>query len=105
MKVNNIDINFIDYGKKDGQPLVFLHGWGQNIEMMRPIADPFQKEYRIVIFDLPGHGNSSEPQYAWQFEEFVTFLHEFLTNLKIENPILTDLDFLKIKKIKNRSSY
>lgn len=93
MKVNNIDINFIDYGKNDGQPLVFLHGWGQNIEMMRPIADPFQKEYRIVIFDLPGHGNSSEPQYAWQFEEFVTFLHEFLTNLKIENPILLGHSF------------
>ena len=42
ISINNIDINYIDYGKKDGQALVFLHGWGQNIEMMKMLGEPFK---------------------------------------------------------------
>lgn len=93
MKVNEIEVNYIDYGKKEGKPLVFLHGWGQNIEMMKPIADPFQSEYRIIILDLPGHGKSTEPPYAWQFEEFVDFLRRFLKKIGVENPILLGHSF------------
>ena len=53
MKIKGIDINYIDYGKKTGDPIIFLHGWGQNIEMMKPLADYFLKmniELSLWIF-------------------------------------------------------
>ena len=40
-KYRNININYIRYGNQNGLPLVFLHGWGQNIQMMKMIGDYF----------------------------------------------------------------
>ena len=37
LKANNTEVNYIQYGK--GKDIILLHGWGQNIEMMRPIGD------------------------------------------------------------------
>lgn len=91
--INNINLNYIDYGVPDGEALVFLHGWGQNIEMMRPIADPFSKEHRIIILDLPGFGMSSEPTIVWQLDDFVELVHTLLDDLKIVNPILLGHSF------------
>lgn len=92
-KIKDITIHYIDYGKKDGKPLVFLHGWGQNIEMMKPIAAPFQKEFRLIIFDLPGFGESSEPTTPWQLQEYVEVIHSVLKELKIEIPTLLGHSF------------
>ena len=42
-KIKDIDINYIDYGEgKD--TVVLLHGWGQNIEMMKPIGKKIIRE-------------------------------------------------------------
>ena len=59
-KIKNLDINYIDYGKGKNV-VVLLHGWGQNIQMMKPIGDKLDSENRIIIVDLPGFGLSSEP--------------------------------------------
>ena len=39
--IRNINVNYIQYGS--GSDVVLLHGWGQNIEMMKPIGDRLQK--------------------------------------------------------------
>lgn len=92
-RINEVDIHYIQYGQKQAQTLVFLHGWGQNIAMMQPIADPFQEDYNIVIIDLPGYGKSSEPTYAWTVSDYVACIHELLEILNIENPILIGHSF------------
>lgn len=86
MNINDVFINYIDYGK--GEPIVLLHGWGQNIEMMQPLGNPFASDKRIIIIDLPGHGKSSEPKTPWTIEEFTDAIHELLTKLKVKNPII-----------------
>ncbi|MCI9233662.1 MAG: alpha/beta hydrolase [Bacilli bacterium] len=91
-QIANMDINYIDYGEGE-KTLVFLHGWGQNIAMMKMIADPFQKECRIIILDLPGFGESSEPDTIWSLYDYVEMLHTFLQELKVENPILLGHSF------------
>jgi D-alanyl-D-alanine carboxypeptidase len=56
-KIKDIDINYIDYGEgKD--TVVLLHGWGQNIEMMKPIGDRLKNNFKVIIIDLPGFGLS-----------------------------------------------
>lgn len=93
MVINDCNINYIDYGKSKSQAIVLLHGWGQNIEMMKSVGDQFQENFRIIIPDLPGFGQSSEPKYPWELEEYVKFLEEFLTNLKVLNPIIIGHSF------------
>ena len=82
MNIRDVYINYIRYGNKDGKKIVLLHGWGQNIEMMRPVGDAFRKTHEIIILDLPGYGNSSEPKSVWTVFDYADVIHEFLKELK-----------------------
>ncbi len=84
-KYKDININYKDTGLKDGKVIVYLHGWGQNIAMMEPIAKPMRETHRTIILDLPGFGSSDEPQEVWSLNDYVEMLHEFLKSLKIKN--------------------
>lgn len=81
-KVKNVNINYEQYGKGK-ETIVYLHGWGQNIEMMKPIADPFQDKFQILIIDLPGFGKSQKPDFIWKLFDYVEAVHTLLQELKI----------------------
>ena len=93
MKINvkNLSINYIQYG--EGNDIVLLHGWGQNIEMMRPIGDNFQDRFRITILDFPGFGESEEPKEAWKIEDYELMLEEFLKKVNVKKPIVIGHSF------------
>ena len=90
--IRDININYIQYGNPDGIDLVLLHGWGQNIEMMKPLGDNFEK-FHVTILDLPGFGESSEPSKALTLFNYVEILEEFLNSLNIKKPILIGHSF------------
>ena len=91
-KYRNININYIRYGNPNGQTVVLLHGWGQNIEMMKPIGDRLV-DNDVIILDLPSHGKSDEPKEVWDLKDFVDMIHELLNTLNIKNPILIGHSF------------
>lgn len=93
MKINvkNLDINYIQYG--EGKDIILLHGWGQNIEMMKPLGDYFCDKHRITILDLPGFGESEEPNETWNIQKYNDMLEEFITKLKIKKPIIIGHSF------------
>lgn len=93
MVINDVNINYVDYGNPKGKTIVLLHGWGQNIDMMNPIGRGLEKDYHIIILDLPGFGNSDEPKYGWTVYDYYEMLKEFLNRLKIKNPILVGHSF------------
>lgn len=90
---NDINIHYKDFGDKSKDAIVFLHGWGQNIQMMEPIAKPLEKTNRIIIIDLPGFGESEEPKYVWTLEEFAEMVHALLEKLNVKNPYLVGHSF------------
>lgn len=92
-KINNVEIHYIDYGNANGEAIVLLHGWGQNIAMMQPVGDAFAKNNRIIILDLPGFGESEEPKEIWRIHDYAEMLHELLDILKVKNPILIGHSF------------
>ena len=89
----NTDIHYEYTNNKKKTTLVYLHGWGQNFEMMKPIADPFKNSFNILIIDLPGHGKSSEPKYAWELDEFVKMVHDLLEELNIKKTVFIGHSF------------
>lgn len=91
INVKNLSINYIQYG--EGNDIVLLHGWGQNIEMMRPIGDNFQNRFRITILDFPGFGESEEPKEAWTIEDYELMLEEFLKKVNVKKPIVIGHSF------------
>lgn len=85
-KINDIRINYQQFGT--GEDLVFLHGWGQNIEMMLPLAKRFQDKYRITLLDFPGFGNSEEPKNAYTIYDYTACLEQLLKEVDVKNPTL-----------------
>lgn len=89
--IRNININYIQYGS--GKDIVLLHGWGQNIAMMKPLGDKLEKKYRITILDFPGFGDSAEPSVAFTIYDYCEVLEILLKKLKVENPIIMGHSF------------
>jgi sigma-B regulation protein RsbQ len=45
------------------QPLLFAHGYGCDQSMWRMVAPAFEADYRVVLFDLAGSGQSHPAAY------------------------------------------
>lgn len=90
---DGINVHYERYGNEKGKTLVYLHGWGQNIEMMKPVGNPFASDFDIIIIDLPGHGKSSEPNSILQISDFVECVRSLIQKLKIKKPILIGHSF------------
>ena len=60
-----------------GPVILFLHGWGQNKEMMLPLANELKHKYKCVFVDMPGFGNS---EYSGEknLDEYCKNIHDFL---------------------------
>lgn len=91
IKIQDININYIQYG--EGKDIVLLHGWGQNIAMMRPLGDNFSDRFRVTILDLPGFGESDEPKEPWNIEKYSIMLEKVIEKLGIKKPIIMGHSF------------
>lgn len=91
IKVKNVLVNYIQYG--EGKDILLLHGWGQNIEMMKMLGDNFSDRFRITILDFPGFGLSEEPSESWTIKDFADMLEEFVKELGIKKPIIMGHSF------------
>ena len=92
-KYKEITINYSFFDNKSKNNLIFLHGWGQNIEMMMPIAKPFIKNSNVLIIDLPGFGLSEEPKDVWSIYDYAEMVYKLSKSLKMDNPILIGHSF------------
>lgn len=53
---NNKNIYYEDHG--EGTPIVFLHGNTASSKMFTPILHHFSEDFRIIVIDFLGHGQS-----------------------------------------------
>ncbi len=89
----DITVNYEFYENDSKINLVYLHGWGQNIEMMMPIAKPFIKRHNVLLIDLPGFGKSEEPKDVWEIYDYSDMLNHIIKELKIKNPVIIGHSF------------
>jgi pimeloyl-ACP methyl ester carboxylesterase len=58
-----------DFGGS-GPDLLFVHGTGHNLEVWSPLAERLRGQFRMVAFDLRGHGQtpeeSTDPEQYWR---------------------------------------
>jgi pimeloyl-ACP methyl ester carboxylesterase len=51
-----------EWGKQDGPPILFVHGWSQNhLCWAKQVDSALADEFRLVAYDLRGHGMSEAP--------------------------------------------
>ena len=75
--VNGLEIRERIVGQ--GQPLLMVHGWGANLELMQPLAQLLERyDYRLYMLDLPGFGESAEPPIPFSIFDYAAFCVAYL---------------------------
>jgi sigma-B regulation protein RsbQ len=55
--------NVTVYGRPDGPPIVFAHGFGCDQNMWRYVWPAFADKHRVILFDHVGHGQSDHTAF------------------------------------------
>lgn len=80
---------YINYSIKGNQtPIVFLHGWGQSMMMMDPLARLLSHDYQCVNLDLFGFGSSDEIRPYQGLDDYMEAFAQFLRDHEIHEPVL-----------------
>lgn len=90
-EIQNIKINYKQLGK--GKDIILLHGWGQNIAMMMPLVLELQRTHRITLIDLPGFGESQEPDRVLRVYDYADIIYDLAKSLKIKKPSIIGHSF------------
>lgn len=80
----------VGHGKKT---MVLLHGWGQSHAFWNDFVRRFEKDYRILVLDLPGFGLSQEPPTTWKVTDYAEFLYQFTNVLHVTQPLIIGHSF------------
>ena len=68
-----------------GEPLVLLHGFGQNWYMWNRLLPELAKHFTVIAPDLPGLGESDKPDTVYDKKTMAVHIHELVRQLGFQN--------------------
>jgi pimeloyl-ACP methyl ester carboxylesterase len=84
--IDGLRLNYIDEGK--GSTVLLLHGWGGSIQTMKPIANILKDKCRVISLDLPGFGESDQPEKPWNSYDYSQCIKKFIDSLGLNDIVL-----------------
>lgn len=78
-KVNGVTIHYVIGGK--GEPLVLVHGFGQNWYMWNRLLPELSKHFTVIAPDLRGVGESEKTEGGYDKKNMATDIHELVKSL------------------------
>ena len=79
-----MDINHFYIEKGQGEPLILLHGNGENCGYFQGQMDVFSKRYHVYAIDTRGHGRTSRGDKPFTIRQFAEDLLGFMNDHRIE---------------------
>ena len=89
--INNLTVSYSDHGPDDAPVIIFIHGFPLNKSMWNIQVEALKENYRVIAYDIRGHGNSDPGIDEFSIELFVIDLLRLMEKLKIEKSILCGL--------------
>ena len=83
VRVNGLNLHYLDWGGPANEVLVALHGITGNSHMWDSFAERNRKEFRILALDQRGHGDSDHTKEGYPVTAFASDLHQFANTLGI----------------------
>lgn len=68
-----------------GEPLILLHGNGEDSRYFEQQLSYFSKNYHVIAIDTRGHGNSPRGTAPFRIAQFAEDLHYFMDTQKIKS--------------------
>ncbi|GMK40608.1 hypothetical protein PCCS19_36640 [Paenibacillus sp. CCS19] len=86
VQVKDINMHYQIYqSHTSSDTMVLLHGVGLNMELWEPIVPYLLEKYRIVTFDIRGHGETERGTSTFSWELFVEDMHILMKQLQIDS--------------------
>ena len=81
---------FYDFQLADGKPtIIFTHGVGMDHKTFEMQVDALKSDYRVLVWDLPGHGRSTIREHKERFTKIsADCLNGLMNELRINKAIL-----------------
>ncbi|MFC1921563.1 alpha/beta fold hydrolase, partial [Chloroflexota bacterium] len=81
IKTNNIETYYEITG--EGTPLVLIPGMGMSMNLWIPQVEPFSKHFKVITYDVRGHGDSGSSDDKYSIKLFASDLKALLDTLGI----------------------
>jgi len=88
LMVNDLLVNYTDLGPEDAPVIIFIHGFPLNKTMWDNQVELLKNEFRVIAYDLRGHGESDAGNDAFSIDLLVSDLIGFMDSLRIEKASL-----------------
>ncbi len=91
VRVNDIMVGYSEQGAPDAPAVIFIHGFPFNRSMWREQMDALAEEWRVVAYDVRGHGESGGGEKSFSIKLFAQDLIALMDTLEIERAVLCGL--------------
>jgi len=102
--VNELTVNYTDQGPEDAPTIIFIHGFPLNLSMWANQVEILKDNFRVITYDIRGHGESDAGNEAFSIELFVSDLIGLMDILKIDKASLCGLSmggYIALNAIEN----
>jgi len=89
--VNDLTVSYNDEGESGAPVIIFIHGFPFNKSMWDKQFKALKENYRVIAYDVRGHGNSDAGKGDFSIELFANDLLSFMDALKIDKAMLCGL--------------
>ena len=87
--INSLSVN--EFGKKENQSIIFIHGFPYDYTMWENQIRALQKNYYCVAYDVRGLGESYVGDGQYTMEAFVHDLYSIIDEMGLNKPVICGL--------------
>ncbi len=88
VEANGIRTAYIEEGPKNGEPIIFLHGFSASKRDYKNIIQELSGEYRCIAYDIRGHGDTQVTENGYNPETMARDLEALMDALGIREAFL-----------------
>jgi len=89
--INNLIVSYNDEGPDDAPVIIFIHGFPFNKSMWNPQSDALKDSFRVIAYDVRGHGNSENSNTKFSIDLFADDLVGLMDALNLDSVMLCGL--------------
>ncbi len=91
-EIQGLNVFYVEEG--EGVPILILHGWSASTESWRETQKHLvDRGFRVIVPDLPGFGQTDEPEDIWNLSDYMEFVRNFAKALNLHQFVLAGHSF------------
>jgi len=91
LNVNNLTVSYNDSGSNEAPVIIFIHGFPFTKSMWEGQVEALKDHYRLIAYDVRGHGDTDAGNEDFTIELFVNDLLSLMDALKLDKVTLCGL--------------